>query len=150
MYRLQSRNRNKDIHDTYRDITLRYIHERTEGFHSLVSPKYRLIKDLVHHILSGCDVFYGLRCHDKFFEQVLMLLRAVAHWETSLHGVELVPSLDLCRGQRHRRTMTNDVEGDLPNMDQDILETSGDRGTPCIDGVHGHVRRQLERLQLRC
>ena len=111
-------------------------------------PKYRLIKDLVHHILSGCDVYYGLHCHDEFFEQVLMLLRAIAHWETSLHGVELVPSLDLCRGQRHHRTMMNAVEGDLLNAGRDVLETSVNEGTPSIDGVRGCVHRQLERLQL--
>ena len=70
-----------------------------------------------------------------------MLLRAVAHWETSLHGVELVPSLDLCRGQRHRRTMTNAVEGDLPNADRDVLETSVDRGTLGIDGIYSHIHR---------
>ena len=78
-----------------------------------------------------------------------MLLTAIAHWETSLHGVELVPNLSLCRGQRHRRTMTNAVEGDLPNTDRDDLETSVDRGTPGIDSVYGRVRRQLERFQLR-
>ena len=114
------------------------------------SPKYKLIKDLVHQILSGCDVYYGLRCHGEFFKQVLMLLRAIAHWETSLHGMEFVPSLDLHHGQRHRRTMTNAMEGDLLNADRDILEMSIDRGTPGIDDVHGRVRRQLERLQLRC
>ena len=96
---------------------------------------------MVHHILGRCDVYYGLRCHDQFFEQVLMLLRAVAHWETSLHGMELAPSLDLCHGQRHRRTMMNVVEGDLLNTDRDVLETSIDRGTPCIDGIRGRVRR---------
>ena len=68
-----------------------------------------------------------------------MLIRAIAHWKTSLHGVELVPSLDLCRGQRHRRTMTNAVEGDLPNVDQDVLEMSIDRGTSGIDGIYGRV-----------
>ena len=30
-----------------------------------------------------------------------MLLGAIAQREASLHGVELVPSLDLRRGQRH-------------------------------------------------
>ena len=79
-----------------------------------------------------------------------MFLKAIAHWETSLHGMELVPSLDLCRGQRHRRTMTNAVEGDLPNADRDVLETSADKGTPGIDGVYGRIRRQLERFQLCC
>ena len=77
-----------------------------------------------------------------------MLLRAIAQWETSLHGVELVPSLDLCRGQRHRRTMMGTMKGDLPNTDRDILESSGDRGTPRIDGIRGQIHRQLERLQL--
>ena len=64
-------------------------------------PKNKLIKDLVHYILSGCDVHYGLRCHDELFQQVLVLLRAIAYWETSLHGVELVPCLNLRRGQHH-------------------------------------------------
>ena len=79
-----------------------------------------------------------------------MFLRAIAHWETNIHGVELVPSLDLHRSQRHRRTMTNAVEGDLLNTGRDVLETSVDGGTPSIDGVRGRVRRQLERFQLRC
>ena len=114
----------------------------------MVCPKYNLIEDFVHHILSGCDVYYGLRCHDKFFEQVLMFLRAVTHWETSLHGAELVPSLDLRRGQRHRRTMTNAVEGNLLNAGQNVVEASIDEGTPSINGVRGRVRCRLERLQL--
>jgi hypothetical protein len=65
------------------------------------SPKYKLIKHLVHHILSGCDVHYGLRCHGELFKQVLMLLRAIAYWETGLHGIELMPYLNLHRSQRH-------------------------------------------------
>ena len=79
-----------------------------------------------------------------------MLLRVIAHWETSLYGVELVPSLDLCRGQRHHRTMMNAMEGDLPNTDQDVLKTNVDRGTLGIDDVYGRVRRQLEIFQLHC
>ena len=114
----------------------------------MVCPKYKLIEDLVHHILSGCDVHNGLHRYAEFFHLVLVFLRTVAHWETGLHGVELVPSLDLRRGQRHRRAMTNTVEGDLLNVGQDVLETSVDGGTPSIDDIHGHVHRQLERLQL--
>ena len=77
-----------------------------------------------------------------------MFPRAVAHWEASLHGVELVPSLDLRRDQHHRRTMTNAVKGDLLNAGRNVMEASVNEGTPSIDGVRGHVRRQLERLQL--
>ena len=44
--------------------------------------------------------------------------------------------------------MTNVVEGNLLNAGRDVLETSVNEGTPSIDGVHGRVRRQLERLQL--
>ena len=77
-----------------------------------------------------------------------MLLGAIAHREASLHGMELVPCLDLRRGQRHRRAMMNAVEGNLLNMGRDVLETSVNEGTPSIDGVRGRVRRQLERLQL--
>jgi len=46
--------------------------------------------------------------------------------------------------------MTNAVEGDLLNMGWDVLEASIDEGTPSIDGIHGHIRRQMERLQLHC
>ena len=103
----------------------------------MIYPKYKLIKDLVYHILSGCDVYYGLHCHGEFFKQVLVLLRAVAHWETYFHGVKLVPSLDLCRNQHHRCTMTNTMVGDLPNVDWDVLEMSVDGRTPGIDSIYG-------------
>ena len=132
----------------HKSVVLRYIHRKNRSLYSSDYPKYELIKDLVHHILSGCDVYYGLRCHGEFFKQVLMLLRAIAHWETSLHGVELIPSLDLCRVQRHHRTVTNAMEGNLLNTGWDVLATNGHGGTPSIDGIHGHVRRQMERLQL--
>ena len=69
--------------------------ERTGVFVHQDYPKYKLIKDLVHHILRGCDVHYGLRCHDEFFEQVFVLLRTITSQETNLHGVKIVPSLDL-------------------------------------------------------
>ena len=93
---------------------------------------------------------YGLRCHDEFFEQVFMFLRAIAHWEASLHGMELVPCLDLRRDQRHRRTMTNAVKGDLLNAGYNVVEASVNEGTLNIDGVHDRIRRQLERLQRHC
>ena len=75
-----------------------------------------------------------------------MFLRVIAHLEASLHGMEVMPGLDLRRGQRHRHAVMNAVEGDLPNMGQDILEMSINEGTPSIDGIHGRVSHQLERL----
>ena len=52
-------------------------------------------------MLSGCDVYYGLRCIDELLDQVLVLLEAIAHRETGLQGMELVPGLDLRHGQCH-------------------------------------------------
>ena len=106
-----------------------------------ITLKYNLIKNLVHHILGGCDVYYGFRCHDEFFELVFMFLRVITYSEASLLGVELVPSLDLHHGQRHRRTMTNVVEDDLLNTGRSVVEASIDEGAPGIDGIHGRVRR---------
>ena len=108
---------------------------------SLDYPKYNLVEDFIHHILSGCDVHYGLCCHDKLFELVLMFFRAVTQWETSLNGVELIPSLDLRRGQRYRRAMTNVVEGDLLKAGWNIMEASIDEGAVGIDGIHSRVHR---------
>ena len=68
---------------------------------------------MVYHILSGCDVHNGLRHDDESFDQIFMLLGAIAQREASLHGVELVSSLDLRHGQRHRCAMTNAMESNL-------------------------------------
>ena len=77
-----------------------------------------------------------------------MLLGAIAHWETSLHGVELVPSLDLRHGQRHQRTMMNAMKSDLLDVGRNVMEAGIDEGPPSVDGIHGRIRRQLEGLQL--
>ena len=102
----------------------------------MVCPEYKLIKDFVNHILSGCDVHDGLRRYYEFFHQVLMLLGAIAHREASLHGMELVPCLDLHHGQCDRRTMTDSMKGNLLDMGRDVVEASVDEGTMSIDGVH--------------
>ena len=61
------------------------------------SPKYNLVEDFVHHILSGCDVHDGLRHRGEIFYQIFMSLRAIANREANLHGVEVIPGLDLRR-----------------------------------------------------
>ena len=40
------------------------------------------------------------------------------------------------------------MDGNLLNTGRDVLETSINEGILSIDGIHGHIRRQLERLQL--
>ena len=60
-------------------------------------PKYNLVEDFVHHILSGCDVHDGLRRCGEIFYQIFMSLRAIANQEANLHGVEIMPGLDLRR-----------------------------------------------------
>ena len=60
------------------------------------SPKYNLVEDFVHHILSGCDIHDGLcRCGEIIY-QIFMSFRAIANREANLHGVEIMPDLDLC------------------------------------------------------
>ena len=76
-----------------------------------------------------------------------MLLGAIAHQEASVHGMEFIPCLDLRRSQRHRRAMTNVVEGNFLNVGRNVLEASVDEGTPSIDGICGRISRQLEGLQ---
>ena len=73
-----------------------------------------------------------------------MLLGAIAH------GMELVPGLDLCHGQRHRRAMMKVVEGDLQNAGRNVMKASVDEGAPSVNGICDHVCHQLEGLQLHC
>ena len=61
----------------------------------MVPPKYNLVEDFVHHILSGCDVHDGFCRYSEIFYQVLMSLKAIANREANLHGVEVMPGLDL-------------------------------------------------------
>ena len=62
------------------------------------SPKYNLVEDFVHHILSECDVHDGLRRYGEFFYQIFMSLGAIANQEANLHGVEVMPGPDLRHG----------------------------------------------------
>ena len=59
------------------------------------SPKYNLVEDFVHHILSGCDVHDGLRRCGEIFSQVFMSPRSIANREANLHGMEIMPGLNL-------------------------------------------------------
>ena len=61
------------------------------------SPRYNLVEDFIHHILSGRDVHDGLYRSGEIFYQILMSLRAIVNREANLHGVEIMPGLDLCR-----------------------------------------------------
>ena len=40
------------------------------------------------------------------------------------------------------------MKGNLLDTGRDVMEAGIDEGALSIDGIHGHVRRQLERLQL--
>ena len=95
----RAKNKNKNSHTQEHCTETHSLKNR--GLCSSDYPKYKLIEDLVHYILSGCNVHNGLRGNNEFFEQVLMSLRAVANREANLHGVEVILSLDLHRGQRH-------------------------------------------------
>ena len=55
--------------------------------------------------------------------------------------MELVPGLDLHRGQRHRCAMMNAMKGDLLNVGQDVMEAGVDEGGPGVDDHRSHVRR---------
>ena len=61
------------------------------------SPKYNLVEDFVHHILGGCDVHDGLCCCGEIFYQIFMSLRAIVGREANLHGMQIMPGLDLRR-----------------------------------------------------
>jgi len=71
-----------------------------------------------------------------------MLLGAIAHRETSLHGMELIHGLDLLHGQRNRCAMTNTMKGNLLDTGQDIMKAGIDEGAPSVDGRRSHVHHQ--------
>ena len=69
-----------------------------------------------------------------------MLLEAIAHWETSLNGMELIPILDLHRNQRHQYATMDAMKGDLLDTGQDVMEAGVDEGALGVDGHHSRIR----------
>ena len=59
------------------------------------------------------DVHDGRSCIVEVLDQLLVHVEVVGHPKAQLHGVELVPGLDLHRGQGHHCTMADAVESDL-------------------------------------
>ena len=112
------------------------------------APKYKLIKNIIYHILGRYDVHDGLRCIVEVFDYFLMRLRVVAHWEAGLHVAVLIPDLDLRHGQGHRRATANAMKGDLLDAHREVVEAGIDEGAPCVNGRRSHIRCQLEVLQL--
>ena len=57
----------KDIHITVH--SQRHIHEKIEVlFIDQFAPMYKLIKNIIYHILGGYDVHDGLRCIIEVFD----------------------------------------------------------------------------------
>ena len=79
-----------------------------------------------------------------------MHVKIIAHWEARLHGVEVVPGLDLCCGQSHRRATTKAVEGDLLGARLDVMQVIDELGTLGVDSRHSRVHCQLEIIQPHC
>ena len=77
-----------------KSTALRRIHKKKSLF--VDSPEYKLVEDFVRHVLSGGDVHDGLRRCGKTFYQIFMPLRAIASREANLHGMKIIPGLDLC------------------------------------------------------
>jgi len=75
-----------------------------------------------------------------------MQVGVIGHREAWLHGVKVMPGLDLRRGQGHCRTAVNTVEGDLLDACRDIMQTVVVERAPGIDGRRSRVRCQLEVL----
>ena len=55
--------------------------------------------------------------------------------------MELIPGLDLRRGQRQRCATTDTMKGDLLDTGQDIVEAGIDEGASSVDGRRSHIRR---------
>ena len=55
--------------------------------------------------------------------------------------MELIPGLDLRRGQHHRCATMDAMEGNLLDMGWDVMEAGVDEGGLGIDGRHSHIRR---------
>ena len=71
--------------------------------------------------MGGCNAHDGSSCIVEVFDQVFMHVRVIDHQEAWLHGAELMPGLDLCRGQGHCYTMADAMEGDLLDVRRGVM-----------------------------
>ena len=58
--------------------------------------------------------------------------------------IEVVPGLDLRRGQSHRYATMNAMEGNLLGVRQDVLQMVDEQRAQRVDGSRSCVRCQLE------
>ena len=112
------------------------------------TPKYKLIKNIIYHILGGYDVHDGLRRVVKVLDQILVHVRVIGHPKAWLHGAEIMPGLDLRRYQSHCHATVNAVEGNLLNTRWDIMQAVVEERAPGIDGRCSCICCQLEVLEL--
>lgn len=120
--------------------------EEDNVVHSGISLRYQLIKDPVHNVLSQDDVCDFSCCITKVFDEVLMHVKVISHWEARLQGEKVVTRPHLHRSQGYSRATMNSMEGDLLSAHRDVMDSVDEQGSSSIDNRCGCVGRLLKIL----
>ena len=90
-------------------------------FASVTYYKLWARKHFVYYIIGMGSKGYRVSGVEEILDQALVIPRVRRGWETVGKKPKLVARTSLRSSQRHGSTMTNAMQGDLPNMVQDVV-----------------------------
>ena len=89
-----------------------------------------------YYIISQSIESYRIGYIHKILNQALMFPRVRCIRKAIGMELEILARTDLGNSQRHSCTVTNVVEGDLPNAIRNVMQANHWSGAPSIDGSY--------------
>ena len=105
-------------------------------------------KHFGYYIISLENKGYGVGGAEEILNQVLMIPRVRHGWKTVGKKSKFVAETGLRSSQCHGGTMMNAMQGDLPNMVWDVVQTNHRDGTSGVDESRRVIRSPSEAFQL--
>ena len=102
-------------------------------FASVTYYKLQARKHFVYYVIGLGSKGYRVGSVEEILDQALMITRVLNGWKTIGKKPKLVAKMGLRSSQCHGSTMTNAMNSDLLDTDQDVVQANHQNGAPSID-----------------
>ena len=106
--------------------------------------KLRAEKHFGYYIINLGNKGYGVSSAEEILNQALMIPRVCHGWKTMRMKPKFVARTGLRSSQRHGSTMTNAMQGNLPDTVREVMQANHWDGTSGVDESHRGIRNQSE------
>ena len=90
-------------------------------------------ENLAYYVISQGIKSYRIGGTHEILNHALLLPRVCCVWKTMGKKLEILARTDLGGSQRHGSAMMNAMEGNLPDMIWEVMQTNHQNGAPSID-----------------